>query len=58
MASAGLVIAYLVFCLLVGFCGKYRRMGFFGTFAISFVITPVLMLLVLVLTAQSQAVER
>ena len=52
------VIIYLIFCLLAGFCGIHRRMGFFGTFLISLVITPVLVLFVLILTAPSPRAER
>ena len=36
------LVAYLVFCVLVGLCGSQRRMGFTGTFLLSVVITPVL----------------
>jgi uncharacterized membrane protein len=36
----------------------HRRMGFFGTFLLSLVVTPVVVLLVLVLTAPSDRVER
>ena len=52
------VIIYLIFCLLAGFCGIHRRMGFFGTFLISLFITPVLVLFVLILTAPSHRAER
>ena len=58
MSQALAVIIYLVFCLLAGLCGVHRRMGFFGTFLISLVVTPVVVLLVLVLTAPSHRVER
>ena len=58
MSQALAVIIYLVFCLLAGLCGIHRRMGFFGTFLISLVVTPVVVLLVLVLTAPSHRVER
>jgi hypothetical protein len=58
MTEALVVIVYLVFCLLVGLCGTHRRMGFFGTFMISFLITPVAMLIVLLLTAPTRTVER
>jgi hypothetical protein len=34
--------------------GSYRRMGFFGTFLLSLVITPVVMLLMLMLTGEDQ----
>ena len=50
-------IFYIIFCLLTGLCGAYRRMGFFGTFMISLVITPVLMLILLALFGPSPAVE-
>jgi hypothetical protein len=58
MAQPLAVIIYLVFCLLAGLCGIHRRMGFFGTFLMSLVVTPVVVLLVLVLTAPSHRVER
>jgi hypothetical protein len=58
MAQPLAVIIYLVFCLLAGLCGIHRRMGFFGTFLISLVVTPVVVLLVLILTAPSHRVER
>jgi uncharacterized membrane protein len=51
------VILYLAFCLLAGLCGSQRRMGFFGTFLISLVVTPVVVLLVLILTAPSHRDE-
>ena len=49
--------AYLVFCVLVGLCGSQRRMGFTGTFLLSLVITPVLALLVLLVTGPSRRVQ-
>jgi peptidoglycan/LPS O-acetylase OafA/YrhL len=49
------VILYLVFCLLAGLCGSHRRMGFFGTFLLSLFLTPVLVLLLLILTGPSRA---
>jgi hypothetical protein len=52
------VVLYVLFCILAGLCGMHRRMGFFGTFLLSLVVTPVVVLLVLVLTAQSDRVER
>jgi hypothetical protein len=58
MASAGVVIIYLVFCLLVGLCGTQRRMGFVGTFVLSFFITPILMVLVLLVTAPARSIEQ
>jgi hypothetical protein len=51
------VLVYLVFCLLTGLCGSQRRIGFLGTFVISLFITPVVMLIVLLLTGPSREVE-
>jgi uncharacterized membrane protein len=51
------IIIYIAFALLAGLCGSNRRMGFFGTFLISLLITPVVMLLVLILTGPTP-VER
>ena len=49
--------AYLVFCVLVGLCGGQRRMGFTGTFLLSIVITPVLALILLLITGPSRRAE-
>ena len=49
--------AYLVFSILVGLCGSQRRMGFTGTFLLSLVITPVIGLLVLLMTGPSRRAE-
>ena len=51
------VIVYLIFCLLVGLCGSQRRVGFLGTFIISIFITPVVMLVVLLLTGPPRDIE-
>jgi hypothetical protein len=51
------VIVYVVFCLLTALCGIQRRLGFWGTFIISLLITPVVMLLVLLLTAPTERAE-
>jgi len=58
MSPVVAVILYVAFCLLAGVCGSQRRMGFFGTFLISLVVTPVVVLLVLILTAPSHRDER
>lgn len=47
------VLLYVIFCLLAGFAGSYRRMGFFGTFFLSLFLTPLLVLLLLILTGPS-----
>jgi uncharacterized membrane protein len=57
MTLAVVVIIYVVFCILTGFCGSHRRMGFFGTFLMSLFLTPIVMLIVLKLTAPSERVE-
>ena len=58
MIPVGLVVLYLVFCVLVGLCGTQRRIGFFGTFILSVLFTPVVALIVLLLTAPKRAFER
>jgi len=57
MGQSIAVVLYLLFCILAGLCGIHRRMGFFGTFLISLVVTPVVVLLVLILTAPSRRDE-
>jgi hypothetical protein len=48
------VVLYVIFCLLAGLAGSQRRMGFIGTFLLSLVITPLLALLLLILTRPSR----
>ena len=48
------VVLYVIFCLLAGLAGSQRRMGFFGTFLLSLVITPLLVLLLLIFTRASR----
>jgi uncharacterized membrane protein len=57
MGQSIAVVLYLIFCILAGLCGSHRRMGFFGTFLFSLVVTPVVVLLVLILTAPSRRDE-
>jgi hypothetical protein len=57
MGQSIAIVLYLIFCILAGLCGTHRRMGFFGTFLLSLVVTPVLVLLVLILTAPSRRDE-
>jgi integral membrane sensor domain MASE1 len=49
-----LAFVYLVFCILVGICGSTRRMGFLGTFFLSIFVTPVLVLILLLITGPSR----
>jgi Na+/melibiose symporter-like transporter len=51
------LIAYIIFCILVGLCGSQRRLGFTGTFLLSLVITPVLMLIIVLITGPSRRAE-
>ena len=55
--TAAAVIIYVIFCLLTGLCGVQRRMGFLGTFIFALLVTPVVVLLVLLLTAPSRRFE-
>jgi hypothetical protein len=48
------LLLYVVFCILVGLCGSQRRMGFIGTFLLSLFLTPVLVLIVLLLTGPAR----
>ena len=48
------LVLYVMFSLLVGLCGSQRRMGFIGTFLLSLLFTPVIVLIVLLLTGPSQ----
>jgi hypothetical protein len=52
-----LLIVYLIFSVLVGLCGSQRRMGFTGTFLLSLAITPILALLILLVTGPSRRVQ-
>jgi hypothetical protein len=58
MMEGGMVVIYLVFCVLVGICGTQRRLGFFGTFLASIAVTPVVALLVLIFTAPAKPTEQ
>jgi hypothetical protein len=49
---------YVIFCLLAGVAGSYRRMGFFGTFFLSLLLTPLLVLLLLILTRSRDPRDR
>ena len=48
------LILYVVFSILVGLCGSQRRMGFIGTFIVSLLFTPLLVLILLLLTGPAQ----
>lgn len=44
----------VVGAVLVGFLGRHRRIGFLGFFLVSLLITPLLGLLVLILSADAR----
>jgi hypothetical protein len=52
-----LLTAYLIFSILVGLCGSQRRLGFTGTFLLSLVITPILALVLILITGPSRRVK-
>ena len=54
MSFPVIILMYVVFCILVGLCGSQRRMGFIGTFIVSLFFTPVLVLIVLLLTGPAR----
>jgi hypothetical protein len=57
MVIAIAVVIYVVFCVLTGLCGSQRRLGFIGTFILSLLLTPVIVLPILMLTGPSRGVE-
>jgi len=44
-----LVVLYLLLCLLVGFVGRNRKIGFAGFFVLSVLLSPLVMALVYLL---------
>ena len=54
---AAAILAYVLICLLTAFCGTHRRMGYWGTFFLALLITPLVVLLVLFITGPSRRVE-
>jgi hypothetical protein len=50
-------IIYIILCLLTGLCGSQRRMGFFWTFILAIITTPLVVLPVLLLTGPSRRIE-
>jgi hypothetical protein len=45
---------YFIFCLAVAFLGRHRKIGWLGFFIVSLLLTPVITLLILVLTADKR----
>ncbi len=50
-------LIYVVFCVLTGLCGIGRKMGFFGTFLLALITTPLVVLPLLLITGPSRSVE-
>ena len=49
-------VLYLILCLVVAFLGRARRIGALGFFLASVLLTPLIALLILVLTADNRVV--
>jgi hypothetical protein len=49
-------ILYVLLCLVVGFLGRARRIGALGFFLASVILTPLIALLILVLSADNRVV--
>jgi hypothetical protein len=54
---AAAILAYVLVCLLTAFCGSHRRMGYWGTFFLTLLISPLVALPVLFITGPSRHVE-
>jgi hypothetical protein len=50
-------IIYIIFCVFTGLLGSQRRLGFFATFLLTVIVTPLVMLPLLLLTGPSRRVE-
>jgi hypothetical protein len=49
-------VLYLILCLVVAFLGRARRIGALGFFLASLILTPLIALLILVLSADNRVV--
>jgi hypothetical protein len=45
-----MIVIYLLLCIVVGFVGRQRNLGFLGYFLFSIALTPAVMLLILLIT--------
>jgi hypothetical protein len=45
---------YIIFCLAIAFLGRHRRIGALGFFLASLLLTPIIALLILVLTTDTR----
>ena len=55
---ASISIVYLVLCLLAGFIGRNRSIGFIGFFIASLLLTPIVILLVLTVSAPKENTDK
>lgn len=44
-----LILAYLALCVVAGFAGRHTKVGFWGSFLISVLVTPPLAVLLMIL---------
>jgi Sec-independent protein secretion pathway component TatC len=50
------ILVYLGLCVAAGYLGRRRALGFFGFFVLSVVVTPLLTIVILILTAPRRSV--
>ena len=50
----GLILLYLVLCLITGLLGINRAMGYFGATLMSVLVTPIIAIIIIKLTAPRQ----
>lgn len=48
------LVFYLIFCLVLAFLGRHRRIGALGFFLASLLLTPIITLLILVFTTDTR----
>jgi hypothetical protein len=51
------LIVYMIFRGFTGFCGAERRMGFFGTFVLALLVSPLVVFPNLLITAPLRRIE-
>ncbi|HEY2534276.1 MAG TPA: hypothetical protein VGJ20_41220 [Xanthobacteraceae bacterium] len=51
------LIVYMIFCVFTGLCGVEPRMGFFGTFVLALLVSPLVVLPMPLITAPLRRIE-
>ena len=51
------LVVYLLICLVVGFLGRHRSVGFVGFFLISLLLTPIVSIIILLLAVERKPVR-